>query len=161
NRPLPEGAEFDDGEQGKHNVGQEAGRPYGKSQRHPQGQPKTGPPIRIDTLGRRNARIMGDAGSVYESPAPAGHNMRRVFHRLTLVGMGVYGQVEHFVRVERKVGGLEKLHARLVRLAVDQRRIWRHENELVRLGFSAALRKVDSLPEVGGAKLTVNTPEIQ
>ena len=55
---------------------------------------------------------------------------------------------------------LEDLHARLVRLAVGQRRIWRHEDELMRLRFGAALRKKDALSEVSGAKLTVNTPEI-
>jgi hypothetical protein len=73
----------------------------------------------------------------------------------------VSSQVEQFVRVERKVAGLEKLLARLVRLVVSQRRIGRHEDQLVRLGFGAALCKEDALPEIGGAKLAVNTPEVQ
>src|SRR5215510_10029215 len=59
------------------------------------------------------------------------------------------------------MAGLEDLHARLVRLAVGQRRIGRYEEELVRLRFGAALREKDALSEVGGAELTVNTPEIQ
>src|SRR5262245_56756175 len=59
------------------------------------------------------------------------------------------------------MAGLEDLHARLVRLAVGQRRIGRHEEDLMRLRFGAALRKKDALSEVGSAELTVNTPELQ
>src|SRR5215510_11833958 len=59
------------------------------------------------------------------------------------------------------MAGLEDLHARLVRLAVGQRRIGRHEDELMRPCFGAALREKGALSEVGGAELSVNTPEIQ
>src|SRR5262247_3981964 len=145
---MPEGDDLNDGEKGEYAVGQEAGRPSGESQRHPQGQPKTGPPIGIDTLGRSAVRIPGDAGSVDESAPAPGDNMHRVSHPLPLVVMGVSGHVEQFVRGERKMACLEDLHARLVRLAVGQRRIGRYEEELVRLRFGAALREKDALSEV-------------
>src|SRR5215470_16584005 len=158
---MPEGDDLDDGEQSENAVGQEAGRPCGESQRHPQGQPATSPTIGINTLGRSGVRILVYAGSVHESAAAAGDNMHRVSHRLPLVMMGVSSQVKQFVRGERKMAGLEDLHARLVRLAVGQRRIGRHEDELMRLRFGAALREKDALSEVSVAELTVNAPEIQ
>src|SRR5215475_5392698 len=152
---MLEGDDLNDSEQGEYAVGQEAGRPCGESQRHPQSQPKTGPPIRIDTLGRSAVRIPWDAGSVDESATAPGDNMHRVSHRLPLVMMGVSSQVKQFVRCERKMACLEDLHARLVGLAVGQRRIRRYEEELVRLRIGAALREKDPLSEVGVAELTV------
>src|SRR5262245_36590740 len=111
---MPEGDDLDDSEQGEYAMWQEAGRPSSESQRHPQGQPKTGPPIGIDRLGRSAVRIPGDSGSVNESAPATGYNMHRVSHCLPLVMVGVSGQVEQFVRGERKVAVLEDFHAWLV-----------------------------------------------
>src|SRR5262245_4602885 len=155
---MPEGDDLNEREQGEHAVGQEAGRPCGESQWHTQRQPKTGPAIRVGALGRRDVQIPGYAGSVDESAPAAGDNMQRVSYRLPLVVVGVSRQVEQFVRGERKRAGLEDLHARVVRLSVDQGRIWRHHNELVRLRLGAAPREKDALSEIGVAELAVNAP---
>src|SRR5215471_7052332 len=59
------------------------------------------------------------------------------------------------------MAGLKDFHARLVRLAVGERRIGRHEDELMRMSFGAASGEKGALSEVGVAELTVNAPEIQ
>ena len=160
-RSASQGDQLDGSEEREDAVGQEAGGAEHQAQRHPQRQPQADTLVGIDNDGGGAAGIRSDAAPVQERPAAAGDDVQGVRDGLPFVVVYVARQVENAVRVERQVAGFQHLHPRLVRLAVGEGRIGRHEQDPGWLGLGPALREEDALPEVGAPELAVDAPEVE
>ena len=158
--PVVEGPELERGEEAEEDVREEAGGPGYELPRQSQREPAAGGGVRV-SAGRRAVWRGWDARSVEKGAAAAGDHVERRADRASLVVVQVPAEVEHLVRLEAEVAGVQHGQPRRIPLGKRQRRIRSQEHEPGLGPLRAALDEEGPLAEVQLTELAVHTPQLE